>query len=146
MAGALSLVAVSACTPRDKGHAAYATNCGICHHGGEGMPGETPPLRGRLDRIAATELGRRYLQHVLLNGVSGPIHAGGEPYSGEMPSFRRLDDPTIAAILTWLCSRGDSTVAPVFTANDIALARRETLSPGMVWDERAHLDRVTPLP
>jgi len=141
MAGALG-----GCGRKSGGHMAYATNCGICHHGGGGMVGETPALTGRLDIIAKTPAGRHYLASVLLNGLGGPITAGGDHFNGMMPSFRRLDDAQIAAILTFLSSRGETRPAPVFDAREIAALRLPERSPGDVAEERARLDSRTPLP
>jgi len=142
----LVLCSLGGCGRKSGGHMAYATNCGICHHGGDGMVGETPALTGRVDVIARTPAGRHYLASVMLNGLSGPIVAGGGRFNGMMPSFRRLDDAQIAAILTFLSSRGATSPAPVFTAQDIAALRQPARSPGDVAAERVRLDSTTPLP
>ncbi|MFT8676540.1 MAG: cytochrome c [Acetobacter sp.] len=124
----------------------YGSNCGICHHSGDGMPGEVPPLVGRLDRIASTAEGRHYLANVLMNGVSGPIKANGLRYNAEMPPFRYLSDDDVAAILTWLSSRGQTKPAPEITAADIAQARAVRQSAGKIASERENLDRLHPIP
>ncbi|MBO1325813.1 cytochrome c [Acetobacter sp. TBRC 12305] len=124
----------------------YGSNCGICHHGGDGMPGEVPPLVGRLDRIASTAEGRHYLADVLMNGVSGPITANGMRFNAEMPPFRYLPDEDVAAILTWLSQRGQTTPAPEITAADIAQARAVRQSAGKIATERENLDRLHPIP
>ncbi|MBB2202508.1 cytochrome c [Gluconacetobacter tumulisoli] len=124
----------------------YRPNCGICHHGGEGMKGEIPPLIGRIDQIARTPEGRHYLADVLLNGLNGPLIANGDRYNFSMPSFRRLPDQDIAAILTYLSAAGDRPDPPVFHAADIAAQRTPVLSPSAVADERRALDKIHPLP
>lgn len=59
MLAAMALLA--ACTRHgQEGYARYRTNCGICHHGGEGLKGEIPPITGRVDRIATSPEGRQY--------------------------------------------------------------------------------------
>ncbi|OUJ04417.1 cytochrome c [Acetobacter malorum] len=136
---------LTACTPKS-GAGLYGTNCGICHHGGDGMPGAVPPLVGRIDRIASTPEGRKYLADVLMNGVSGPIKANGQPYEAEMPPFRYLQDEQVAQILTWLSSRGQTSPAPQITTADIAAARATRKSAGMVALEREELDHKAPLP
>lgn len=139
------LLLVAACSPKS-GSSLYGTNCGICHHGGDGMPGAVPPLVNRIDHIASTPEGRRYLADVLMNGVSGPIKAHGAAYSAEMPPFRYLKDEEVAAILTWLSQRGNLKPAPTISAADIATARADRKSAGKVADEREELDRIHPIP
>ena len=116
------------------------------HHVGGGMHGTVPPLGGRMDKIAATPEGRHYLADVLMNGVSGPITANGQPYNAEMPPFRYLQDEEVAKILTWLSSRGTTKPAPEITAQDIAAARSNRISSGKVADEREALNKIAPLP
>ncbi|MCP9320932.1 cytochrome c [Acetobacter persici] len=145
LAAAGATLCLTACTPKS-GAGLYGTNCGICHHGGDGMPGAVPPLVGRVDRIASTPEGRKYLADVLMNGVSGPIKANGQPYEAEMPPFRYLKDEQVAQILTWLSSRGQTSPAPQITAADVAAARTTRKSAGMVAQEREELDRKAPLP
>ncbi|NHN91113.1 c-type cytochrome [Acetobacter sicerae] len=124
----------------------YGSNCGICHHGGEGMAGSVPPLSGRIDRIAATPEGRVYLASVLMNGVSGPIKAAGMPYRAEMPLFRYLSDEEAATILSWLSQQGGTKPAPEIRREDIAAARAHRISAGEVAEMRAKLDLKHPLP
>lgn len=138
---------LTACSGKHEGAARYRTNCGICHHGGEGMKGEIPPLIGRIDLIAATAEGRHYLADVLLNGLNGPLDIRGVHYNFSMPSFRnRLTDHEIASILTYLAARGDSARPPVFTAEEIAALRAHPLPPSAVADERRRLDGIHRLP
>ncbi|MCG4258390.1 c-type cytochrome [Acetobacter senegalensis] len=142
--GALSLL-LGGCSPKSPKNL-YGSNCGICHHSGDGMPGSVPPLVGRLDRIASTPEGRKYLADVLMNGVSGPIMANGMPYEAEMPPFRYLKDDEVAQILSWLSARGSTQPAPVMTKEDIAAARAVRKSAGMVAEERENLNKLSPIP
>ncbi|ATU72504.1 c-type cytochrome [Komagataeibacter rhaeticus] len=145
---ASAAVLLAACTRYGQhGYARYRTNCGICHHGGEGMKGEIPPISGRVDRIAATPEGKRYLMHVLLNGLNGPLEIDGVHYNFSMPPFRaHLSDEEIASILSYLATRGDTRPVPVFTAGEIAAERAHPLTTSMVAEERRHLDAAHPLP
>lgn len=144
MLGALSL-SLTDCS-RKSPKMLYGSNCGICHHSGDGMPGSVPPLVGRIDKIASTPAGKQYLANVLMNGVSGPITANGQPYNAEMPPFRYLKDDEVAQILSWLSARGTTQPAPEFSAQDIAAARANRISSGRVATERENLNKVTPLP
>ncbi|GBQ29561.1 cytochrome c class I [Gluconacetobacter sacchari DSM 12717] len=146
-AGLLGLLATAGCSRHTPlGQARYRTNCGICHHGGEGMLGEIPPLTGRIDQIARTPEGRHYLIDVLLNGLNGPLVANGGRYNFSMPSFRRLSDTEIAAILTYLSASGGRADPPTFQAGDVAAQRGATLGPSRVADERQTVDRLHPMP
>ncbi|GAN53303.1 cytochrome c-552 [Tanticharoenia sakaeratensis NBRC 103193] len=131
---------------RDLGYRNFGDNCGICHHGGTGQAGETPQLFGRVDLIAKTPEGKRYLIDVLLNGLNGPITASGQSYNYSMPSFRRLDDATIAQILSYASAHGQTHPAPVFTAAEVANARHESMPSWKVHDLRDKLAATTPLP
>ena len=138
---------LSACSGKYEGAARYRTNCGICHHNGEGMKGEIPPLIGRVDVIGSTPEGRHYLADVLLNGLNGPLDIRGVHYNFSMPSFRtRLSDHEIASILTYLAARGDSERPPVFTADEIAAVRAHPLPTSAVAEERRRLDQIHRLP
>ena len=126
----------------------YGATCSLCHQtGAKGLPGQFPPLAGRVDRIAATPEGRRYLAHVLLNGLSGEIKADGQTYKGYMPSFGSQPDETIAAVLTYVASLGATTPPPTFSADEIRAARADgALSPAAILDERTKLNAAHPLP
>ncbi|MFT8655306.1 MAG: cytochrome c [Acetobacter papayae] len=146
--GVMAVAAVlllAGCSPKSP-KSLYGNNCGICHHGGDGMPGSVPPLVGRIDKIAATPEGRHYLADVLMHGVSGRIMANGQPYNAEMPPFRYLKDEDVASILTWLSARGGRENPPAISPSDIAAARGAAKSAGQVADERDALNRQHPIP
>ena len=146
--GGMAVAAVlllAGCSPKSP-KSLYGNNCGICHHGGDGMPGSVPPLVRRIDKIAATPEGRHYLADVLMHGVSGRIMANGQPYNAEMPPFRYLKDEDVASILTWLSARGGRENAPAISPSDIAAARAAAKSAGQVADERDALNRQHPIP
>ncbi|TYQ22441.1 UNVERIFIED_CONTAM: cytochrome c553 [Acetobacter peroxydans] len=130
------------------GQQLYNATCGLCHQvGATGVPGQFPPLKGRIDQIAATPEGKTYLAHVLLNGLSGSIKAGGQSYMGYMPAFAAQSDETLAAILTYVASLGETKPAPTFSADDIKAARTGgPLAPTAILDERNKLNAAHPVP
>lgn len=140
------LLLLSGCSRHKSDHYLYSSNCGICHHGGQGMAGSVPPLIGRVDRIAAMPDGRRYLASVLINGLSGPITASGQKYSAEMPPFRYLSDDQIARILSWLSAQGSTRPAPVISAQDVADARAHRIGASGTTTLRAEMNHTHPFP
>lgn len=129
------------------GSALYAQQCAACHQAdAAGSAGDYPPLKNRVDKIAATPEGQHYLADVLTHGMSGTIQAGGDSYNGYMPSFAALKDDEIAAILTYVSSLGDSKPDPAIDVADVAAARARTLSAADVVKERATLDAQHKLP
>ncbi|GAB6853966.1 c-type cytochrome [Asaia astilbis] len=142
----LAALALTSCGKKSAGQKLYGPNCGICHHGGSGLPGEVPPLVGRLDLIAKTPEGRDYLARVMLNGLDGPIKADGQRYNFSMPSFRRLNDEQLALILNWLISRGATTPAPTLTPDVFAAARKEEMGSNRVHDLRERLTAKGQMP
>lgn len=125
----------------------YNTNCSVCHQaGGAGMPGQFPVLKNRIDKIAATPEGKKYLMDVVLNGLHGPIQAGGAAYAGFMPSLKALSDDDIAAVLTYIASLGDSSPAPTITADDVKAARATPKKGPEMQAERNALNAAHPIP
>jgi len=114
MVASLSTTAVAIPDP------AYITTCQMCHQrGGEGLPGEFPRLNGRLDQIAVSPLGRRYLVLVVLYGMAGAITVDGKKIVGFMPSMGSLKDVQIASILNGFAVAAGKKVAP-FTPGEVA--------------------------
>jgi len=145
LAAVLTLAAAPAAFAAPDGAALYGTNCGMCHQAGAvGVPGSFPPLKGRIDKIAASPAGKAYVTHVLANGLTGPIQAAGASYMGYMPSFKALPDDQIAAILTYVASLGDTKPAPTFAASDIADARAKPMPASAVAAERKSLGAIVP--
>lgn len=137
----------SSCGRKEPGAQAYGPNCGICHHGGGGMPGEIPPLVGRLDIIAQTSAGRHYLANALLYGLQGPISTQGYHYNYAMPAFGdRLSNREIADVLNWLIARGETKPAPHITEDEVAAARAHVGDPTYSFKLRKSLDQAHPLP
>lgn len=131
----------------DHGADLYATQCSTCHQAnGIGVAGSYPPLKGRIDKIAASVEGRHYLADVLVYGMLGRIEANGTSYYGLMPPFKRLPDADIASVLSWLSTLDDSKPPPVISAADIAAVRSKPISLSEVASERKALAALHPLP
>ncbi|GAA4493333.1 cytochrome c [Gluconacetobacter tumulicola] len=144
---ALCLGAATPAFAAPDGQALYGANCGICHQGGGvGAPGQFPPLANRIDKIASTPEGKKYVTAVLMNGLAGSIDAAGATYVGFMPSFKSLSDDDVAAILTYLSSLGSTKQAPVITPADVAAARAAPMPSSGVAAARKALNAAHPLP
>ncbi len=144
LAGAIAPVAARA---DPSGSELYSQNCASCHQAdAAGLTGQFPPLKNRIDKIAATPEGAHYLADLLTHGMSGAIGAGGDTYVGYMPKFTQLKDDEIAAILTWVSAQGDSKPPVVIAAADIAAARGRTATAAGVAAERKALAAQHPLP
>ena len=122
----------------------FAERCAMCHQAnGAGLPGQFPRLAGRVNGIAQTAPGRRYLALVLLNGMVGRIDVDGQAISGLMPSMAALKDQDLAAILTHVAQFGPPAKGKkpaAFTAAEIAAVRQSgSISSSAVSAERAKL-------
>lgn len=144
--GAAMLLGPIAARADDTAADLYSQQCAVCHQADAGgAAGQYPPLKNRLDKIAATAEGRHYLADVLTHGMAGAIMAGGASYVGYMPSFAQLKDEQIAAILSWVSALSTSKPPPVIAASDVAAARARTLTAAGVSQERKALDAKYPL-
>ncbi|MBN8838677.1 MAG: cytochrome c [Sphingomonadales bacterium] len=103
------------------------SRCAACHlPTGAGVPGAYPPLRGDVRALARKADGRRYLVHVVIRGLSGPITVEGKPYRGTMPMQGGLDDEAVAAVLTYLTgtlATGSGPAPTPFTAAEVKRVR-----------------------
>ena len=125
----------------------FATHCAMCHQStGSGVPGQFPPLKGRVNLIAATPEGKTYVMLVLLNGLAGSLKAGGTSYMGYMPSMSAMSDDDLAALLTYVSTLSGDASAPTFTAENVKAARITPMQPGQVLEERNTLNTAHPLP
>lgn len=129
------------------GAALFASNCSVCHQAeGVGAPGQFPPLKNRIDKIAASKEGKTYLLDVVLNGVNGTIEAAGSSYTGFMPAFNSQSDDDLAAILTYLSGLGDTKPAPVFTAAEVKAERAKEKDADAILAERKAVDAAHKIP
>ncbi len=125
----------------------YAQQCSSCHQAdAAGMAGQYPPLKNRVDKIAATPEGRHYLADLLTHGMAGSIQAAGDTYVGYMPSFAHLKDDEVVAVLDWVSALGDGRPPATVAEADVSAARGRTLTAAAVAQERKALDAQHPLP
>ncbi len=104
-------------------------NCMACHQAnGQGVAGNYPPLdgspwaQGRPDVMAA----------LVLHGLEGKLTVHGETYNSAMPSWNRLSDQQLAAVLTYV-RRSWSNDASVVSAELVAEVRKRTSDRKQPW-------------
>lgn len=143
---AASLRNAAVASPGVRGAAVYASNCTSCHQAnGQGVAGVFPPLAGSLADYTKAAGGRRVLEHVLVDGLSGPIRANDAAYNGAMPAWgASLTDRQIADVLAYITTawHNDAKNPGSFVAiapAEIASARRPALTAAAVHVERAKL-------
>lgn len=140
LALAAAVVMPGSAARAEDGMVVYNASCAVCHQAeGAGSPGQFPPLKDRVDKIAATPEGRSYLADVVLNGLHGPVKAAGEDYTGYMISMKSHSDEDLANVLTWLSSLGSSSPSPVIVPGEIA---KERLTPKTNSDILAERNRL----
>lgn len=121
---ALLLLGAGPAVAAPDGAALYADNCAMCHQpNGEGGAGLAPPLAKRLAPLAGSAEGQAYLAHVVIGGMAGRITVGGAPFIGAMPSFARLDDASLAAVLTHVLRAFNGAAGATVTPAEVASAR-----------------------
>jgi mono/diheme cytochrome c family protein len=117
---ALTWAAVSAAAtpaPPASGTALYDANCSACHMpGGEGVPGQQPPLR--LSKFAAGP--PEALIRLMLEGAATRTDKR-KTWPNEMPTFEDLPDDEIASILTYVRSSFGNKARAVTAAQVAAL-------------------------
>jgi len=117
----------------EHGAAVFAQHCAPCHQaGGEGAPGLAPRIAGTLAARAGLPQGRAYLAQVVMSGLAGPILVNGERFSGVMPSFAALGDEDLRAVLGHVLGVLNGVPGQEVSGEEIAAARRRTLSPNEV--------------
>lgn len=111
----------------------YVQRCAACHLAdGAGVPGAFPPLARRVDAIASSDAGRRYLVAVITHGVTGPLEIDGVAYQGVMPPQAGLSHEQVAQLLNGLRTWGASSPAAAeFTAAEVERLRSADASLGM---------------
>lgn len=132
----LGLAGIATTTQAQAPDRAYAVHCQSCHKAdGSGTPGVFPRLSGRLDQVARSTQGRKWLASVVLHGQSGAITVDGKPIRGAMPPFKRLSDVDLAASLN-ASVKGAKPFAPA----EIAAVRGESnVSAAQVGEMRKEL-------
>lgn len=121
------------------GAAVFASHCAACHQAtGAGLPGVFPPLAGS-DWVASKE---STLIAIVLHGINGPLTVDGKPFSGSMPAWgTQLQDPEIAAVLTYVRSHWGNTGGPI-TAETVAAVRKDTASRSEPFKGDSELDAL----
>ncbi len=77
----------------------YNNACASCHQkDGEGDPYRFPPLAN--SKVVSGN--KEALIGIALNGLQGPIEAGGNRYDGIMPPHKYLGDEELSLILTYI--------------------------------------------
>ena len=98
-----------------RGRQVYLTACVACHGvNGEGMNLLAPPLAGS-DWVNGSE---KRLVRVLFHGLTGPITVSGKRYASPeiqptMAPLAVLNNPDIAAVLTYIRREWNNTGAPI---------------------------------
>ena len=123
------------------GMGVFSQHCLVCHQAGaQGMDGLAPPLTRMPAVFAASAAGRRHLLHTVINGMVGPINVGGGSFDFKMPSFASLSSKDLAEVLNYLVLEVDkSTKAKPFDSAEVDAARRPSMTPDQVWQERQRL-------
>lgn len=106
-------------------------NCTQCHQAdGAGIAGTYPPLDGA-ERVSGPP---HVLAAILLHGLQGPIQVKGQTYRGEMPSWNKLSDEEIAAVLTYVRASWSNKYPEVSPAL-VTAVRAQTASKAGPWSD-----------
>lgn len=124
---------VAADVPEDPvalGKKLFTANCVSCHQqGGQGVPGQYPPLAGSQWVLGPPAR----LNRILLHGLAGEITVLGETYNGNMPAFgERLSDERIAAVLTYVRQEWGNAADPI-PPESVAATREATKERRQTW-------------
>jgi mono/diheme cytochrome c family protein len=100
------------------GESIYKTYCALCHQqGAEGLAGQFPRLKGRLQVMLAQPSSRRYAIQVVLNGMAGGIEVDHSHIVGVMPPLGTFSDRDVAAVLSYVAGlEGKEHLKPVTEA------------------------------
>lgn len=84
---------------QEKGKQVFMQTCFVCHQpGGQGIPGQIPPLAGSDFLMADKTRSIRAVVH----GLSGEITVKGKQYNGQMVPIAGLADEEVASVLTYV--------------------------------------------
>jgi len=105
----------------EKGKQIYMQTCFVCHQpGGQGLPGQVPPLT-KSDYLMADKT--RSIRAVL-QGLSGEITVNGKTYNGQMIPISGLTDEEVANVLTYVRNSWGNEGEAV-TVNEVRQIRSE---------------------
>jgi mono/diheme cytochrome c family protein len=118
--------------PMVLGKKLFTVHCVSCHQqGGQGVPGQYPPLVGS-DWVTGSPA---RLKRILLQGLEGAITVNGEVYNGNMPAFAaKLKDEHLAAVLTYIRGSWGNEAEPI-SDQSVAATRQATVSRTKPWSE-----------
>lgn len=121
---------------RTAGYNIYRITCAACHgFSGEGLDGIAPPLAGSEFVTGSSER----LAAIILHGVSGPIHVGGQEYNFNAPMPGLLSNPNISDqdvvdIITYLNNAFPGARNRV-NAEEVKELRNKTPESGLMYTE-----------
>jgi mono/diheme cytochrome c family protein len=118
--------------PHELGRVLYGSLCIACHQGnGLGVPRQVPPLEGS-EWVLGSDA---RLKRILLGGVSGPIHVGGNVFNNVMPPMGdRWDDTKVAAVLSFIRTQWGNNGATI-SPDSVAVTRAKTAGRFPLWNE-----------
>ena len=132
------MFSVGAAQAAPDGAVLFSKYCSACHRAsGEGVEGAFPPLRGSEWVLAHPDVP----VHIALFGIKGRIEVRGKTYGGRMPSFARLSDSDLSAILTYIRSQWGNCASPVdpSTVSEIRARLSDRDEPWMGERELRHV-------
>lgn len=103
--------------------------CEQCHQeSGLGIAATYPPLAGSPIVLGDADVPVR----ILLHGLEGPVVVKGAVYDGQMPSWERLSDAQIAAVLTYVRQEWGNR-APAVPVALVTRLRKGTAAQSRPW-------------
>jgi len=132
------------------GRQKYLVSCTGCHgNNGKGAARMGPPLAGS-EWVLGDEV---RLSLILLHGMEGPIEVAGKKYDSPeilpvMPSHSTMDDPSIAAILTYIRNEWGNS-APAITGRTVGSTRvlnQGRVYPWTVAELNEHIEKIAVKP
>jgi mono/diheme cytochrome c family protein len=126
---------------RTAGYNIYRVTCAACHgFSGEGLDGIAPPLSGSEYVTGPSER----LAAIILHGISGPIHVGGELYNFNAPmpglgSNPTISDKDIVDIITYLNNAFPGAEDRV-KVEQVKALREKTPKSGLMYTEAELLE------
>lgn len=133
-----------------EGRQKYLVSCSGCHgNNGKGAARMGPPLAGS-EWVLGDEV---RLSLILLHGLEGPIEVDGKKYDSPeilpvMPSHSTMDDPSIAAILTYIRNEWGNS-APAITGRTVGSTRvlnQGRVYPWTVAELNSHIEKLASKP
>ena len=146
-AAVLAAGASKAADGADPGAPIYAEQCASCHDAaGAGVAGFGSPLAGPAAQRLKVAGEREYLALVVVHGIAGVFELDGQRQFAAMPASAALTDEQVATVLNYVLRVQSAKTLPadftVFTANEIAAARKVARTPKDLHRVKLELERV----